>query len=94
MSEKVIFQVTNTVENGTEVFDTNNIEVRIDAGVTGEEMSYGLIALLQAVLAHEKANGNNLSEDGLFNLLRIMFKDAQVGIPKEQAGMIEGEIND
>ena len=92
--EKVIFQVTNTVEEGNEIFDTNNLKVRIDAGVTGEEMSYAIIALLEAVLAHENTNGNNLTEDGLLNLIRIMMKDAKVGIPKEQADMIAGEVDD
>jgi hypothetical protein len=92
--EKVIFQVTNTVEEGKEVFDTNNLKVRIDAGVTGEEMSYAIVALLEAVLAHENTNGNELTEDGLLNLIRVMMKDAKVGIPKEQADMVEGEIDD
>lgn len=92
--EKVIFQVTNTVETGNEIFDTNNLKVRIDAGVTGEEMSYAIVALIEAVLAHENALGNNLTEDGLLNLIRIMLKDAKVGIPKEQADMVEGEIDD
>lgn len=92
--EKVIFQVTNTVEEGNEVFDTNNLKVRIDAGVTGEEMSYAIVALLEAVLAHENTNGNNLTEDGLLNLIRVMMKDAKVGVPKEQADMIAGEADD
>lgn len=92
--EKVIFQVTNTIEEGKEVFDTNNLKVRIDAGVTGEEMSYAIVALLEAVLAHENTNGNELTEDGLLNLIRVMMKDAKVGIPKEQADMVEGEIDD
>lgn len=92
--EKVIFQVTNAIEEGTEVFDTNNLKVRIDAGVTGEEMSYALVALLEAVLAHENANGNNISEDGLLHLIGIMMKDAKIGIPKEQADMVEGEVDD
>ena len=92
--EKVIFQVTNVIEEGKEIFDTNNLKVRIDAGVTGEEMSYGLVALLEAVLAHENTNGNKLSEDGLLNLIKIMMKDAKVGVPKEQADMIAGEVDD
>lgn len=92
--EKVIFQVTNVIEEGTEVFDTNNLKVRIDAGVTGEEMGYALVALLEAVLAHENANGNNISEDGLLHLIGIMMKDAKIGIPKEQADMVEGEVDD
>ena len=92
--EKVIFQVTNTVEEGKEIFDTNNLKVRIDAGVTGEEMSYAIVALLEAVLSHENTNGNELTEDGLLHLIGIMMKDAKVGIPKDQAGMVEGEIDD
>lgn len=86
MNEKVIFQVTNIVEEGNEVFDTNNIKVRIDAGVTGEEMSYGLVALLEAVLAHENANGNNITEDGLLHLIRLMMQDAKIGVPKDSVG--------
>ena len=92
--EKVVFQVTNVIEEGNEVFDTNNLKVRIDAGVTGEEMSYGLVALLEAVLAHENANGNTLTGDGLLNLIRVMMKDAKVGIPKDQAHLVEGEVDD
>lgn len=92
--EKVIFQVTNVVEEGKEVFDTNNLKVRIDAGVTGEEMGYALVALLEAVLAHENEHGNNVSEDGLLHLIGMMMKDAKIGIPKEQADMIEGEVDD
>lgn len=92
--EKVIFQVTNVIEEGKEVFDTNNLKVRIDAGVTGEEMSYGLVALLEAVLAHENANGNQLTGDGLLNLIRVMMKDAKIGIPKDMADMVEGEVDD
>lgn len=94
MNEKVVFQVTNIIEEGTDVFDTNNLKVRIDAGVTGEEMSYGLVALLEAVLAHENTNGNKLTGDGLLNLIRVMMADAKVGIPKEQADMVEGEVDD
>ena len=94
MEEKVIFQVTNNIEEGSEVFNTNNLKVRIDAGVTGEEMSYAIVALLEAVLAHENTNGNKLTEDGLLNLIRVMMKDAKVGIPKEQADMVVGEEND
>ena len=92
--EKVIFQVINVIEEGNEVFDTNNLKVRIDAGVTGEEMGYALVALLEAVLAHENEHGNNISEDGLLHLIGIMMKDAKIGIPKEQADMIEGEVDD
>lgn len=92
--EKVIFQVTNTIEKGKEVFDVNNLKVRIDAGVTGEEMSYAIVALLEAVLAHENEHGNNITEDGLLHLVGIMMKDAKIGIPKEQASMVEGEIDD
>lgn len=92
--EKVIFQVTNTVEEGKEIFDTNNLKVRIDAGVTGEEMSYAIVALLEAVLSHENANGNNITEDGLLHLIRLMMKDAKIGVPKDQADMIEGERDD
>lgn len=92
--EKVVFQVTNVVEDGNEAFNTNNIKVRIDAGVTGEEMSYGLVALIEAVLAHEVANGNNMSEDGLLNLIRIMLKDTKIGVPKDQADFVEGELDD
>lgn len=92
--EKVIFQVTNVIKEGEEVFDTNNFKVRIDAGVTGEEMGYALVALLEAVLAHENAHGNNVSEDGLLHLIGMMMKDAKIGIPKEQADMVEGEVDD
>ena len=92
--EKVIFQVTNVIEERNEVFDTNNLKVRIDAGVTGEEMGYALVALLEAVLAHENEHGNNISEDGLLHLIGMMMKDAKIGIPKEQADMIEGEVDD
>lgn len=92
--EKVIFQVTNTVEEGKEIFDTNNLKVRIDAGVTGEEMSYAIVALLEAVLSHENANGNNITEDGLLHLIGLMMKDAKIGIPKDQADMVEGERDD
>ena len=92
--EKVIFQVTNTVEEGTGVFDTNKLKVRIDAGVTGEEISYAIVALLEAVLSHENENGNELTEDGLLHLIGLMMKDAKIGIPKEQADMVEGEIDD
>ena len=60
-NEKVIFAVTNTIAEGTEVFDTNNLKVRIDAGVTGEEMGYAIVALLEAVLAHENEHGNNIT---------------------------------
>ena len=94
MEEKIIFQVTNNIEEGSEVFNTNNLKVRIDAGVTGEEMSYAIVALLEAVLAHENTNGNKLTEDGLLNLIRVMMKDAKVGIPREQADMVVGEAND
>lgn len=90
-SEKIVFQVTNVIEDGNEVFDTNNLKVKIDAGVTGEEMSYGIVALLEAVLAHENENGNDLTEDGLLNLIRVMLKDAKIGIPKDQ---VEGEVDD
>lgn len=92
--EKVIFQVTNTVEDGNEVFDTNNLKVRIDAGVTGEEMGYAIVALLEAVLAHENEHGNKISEDGLLHLIGMMMKDAKIGVPKEQADMVEGEVDD
>lgn len=92
--EKVIFQVTNIVEEGKEIFDTNNLKVRIDAGVTGEEMSYAIVALLEAVLSHENANGNNITEDGLLHLIGLMMKDAKVGVPKDQADMIAGEVDD
>lgn len=92
--EKVIFQVTNSVEEGTEIFDTNNLKVRIDAGVTGMEMSYALVALLEAVLAHENENGNKLTIDGLLHLINVMMKDAQVGVPKEQSALVEGDAND
>lgn len=92
--EKVIFQVTNIVEEGKEIFDTNNLKVRIDAGVTGEEMSYAIVALLEAVLSHENANGNNITEDGLLHLIGLMMKDAKVGILKDQADMIAGEVDD
>lgn len=94
MNEKVIFQVTNVVEDGNEVFDINNLKVRIDAGVTGEEMSYAIVALLEAVLSHENANGNNMSQDGLLNLIGIMMKDAKIGIPKDMAEQVEEETDD
>lgn len=92
--EKVIFQVTNVIEEGKEIFDTNNLKVRIDAGVTGEEMSYAIVALLEAVLAHENEQGNNITEDGLLHLIGMMMKDAKIGVPKDQADMIEGEADD
>lgn len=92
--EKIVFQVTNMVKEGEEIFDTNNLKVRIDAGVTGEEMSYAIVALLEAVLSHENENGNDLTEDGLLHLIGLMMKDAKIGIPREQADMVEGEVDD
>lgn len=88
--EKIVFQVTNIVEEGKDVFDVNNLKVRIDAGVTGEEMSYAIVALLEAVLSHENTSGNNITIDGLLHLIGLMMKDAQVGIPNEKVD-IEGE---
>lgn len=92
--EKIIFQVSNKVEEGSEIFDVNNLSVRIDAGVTGEEMSYAIVALMEAVLAHENAHGSNLSEDGLLHLIGLMMKDAKIGVPKDQADMVVGEVDD
>ena len=94
MDDKVIFQVTNTIEDGNEAVNINNLKVRIDAGVTGEEMSYALVALLEAVLSHENANGNEITQDGLLHLIGIMMKDAKIGIPKDKAGEVEEETDD
>lgn len=85
-TSKTIFKVTcdKTITDVSEALDINELRVNISKGVSGPEMTYGIVALLSVVLAHQNANGDNLSIAGFLNLIKMMMEDMQVGIPKEQ----------
>lgn len=80
-----VFKVEcNNVHSKTDknIFDTADFVVHIRKGVSGAEMSYALCTLLQVVLSHEIAAGNEMSIDGFTNLLNVMLKDMLIGIPE------------
>lgn len=79
---KTIFKVS-CGKMETKTADISDYKVDISRGVTGQDMTYSLIALLTVVYSHEVNNGSKLSIDGFMNYLGMLLKSAEIGVPKD-----------
>lgn len=80
---KTIFSVKCSTDSLNEEVDKKDYKVRITRGVTGEEMTYALVALLHVIMAHEESMGNQFSPNAFMNYVKILLDDSKIGVPQD-----------
>ena len=80
---KTIFTVKCRLDSIDESVEKRDYNVKITKGVTGEEMTYALVALMQVILAHEESAGNKFSPAAFMNYLKLLIDDSRIGVPQD-----------
>ena len=78
---KTIFSVKCSTDSLNEEVDKKDYKVRITRGVTGEEMTYALVALF--IMAHEESMGNQFSPNAFMNYVKMLLDDSKIGVPQD-----------
>ena len=80
---KTVFSVKCATDSVNEEVDKKDYKVKITRGVTGEEMTYALVALLQVIMAHEESVGNKFSPNAFMNYIKMLLDDSKIGVPQD-----------
>ena len=80
---KTIFSVKCSTDSLNEEVDKKDYKVRITRGVTGEEMTYALVALLHVIMVHEESMGNQFSPNAFMNYVKMLLDDSKIGVPQD-----------